>query len=113
MLAIKSTPSHKFSVFVEIADNIDPEWCIGRIDQDGNFIEAEVECTIDGTKALIKIHDYFKETYYKLPLLNFIIKLVYGFDSKTFMKLLAKKYGNKINGNTQITIILYELLEIA
>lgn len=113
MLTIKSTPNHKYSIFIELSENIDPEWCLGRIDEKGNFIEKEVECEINGKKALIKMHDYFKEPFDKLPLLNFILKLGYGFDGKMCQKILAAKYPGKINAKTQIAIILYELLEIA
>lgn len=113
MLSIKSTPQHKFSIFIELSENINPDWCLGRMDKNGNFIQDEVECTIDGTSALVKLHDYFKKTVQELPLLSFILKLGYGFDGKECQKLLYKKYGNKINHQTNVTIILYQLLEIA
>jgi len=112
MLKIKSTPNHKYSIFIELSENVDPEWCLGRVDKDGNFIENEVECEIDDKKALIKMHDYFKYPFDQLTMLSFILKLGYGFDGKMCQKILVAKYGNKINAKTEITVILYQLIEI-
>jgi hypothetical protein len=112
MLRIKALPNHKFSAFIELSGNIDPEWCLGRVDKEGKFIEAEVECEIDGHKALIRLHDYFKEKYESLPLLNFVLKLAYGLDGKQCQKVLLAKYPGKVDAKTEVTVILYELIEI-
>ncbi len=111
MLRIKSTPSHNYSVFVDLAENINPEWMLGKIDENGNVIQKEIECEIDGTQAIIELHDYFKEPFEKLTLLNFILKLGYGIPSVNFKKMLIKKYKGKINSKTEIAIILYKFIE--
>lgn len=111
MLKIKSSPNHQFDIFVELASNIDPEWLLGRFDKNGNLIEKEIECELDEKQAIIKLYDYFKKPFLLLPILNFVIRLGYGFDGKTCQQILKSKYGNKINNNTEIAIIQYELIE--
>jgi len=111
MLQIKSTPLHKFSIFIELAEKIDPEWLLGQFDDKMNSIQKEIEAEVDGKKAIIKLYDYFSEPFEKLTLLNFVFRLGYGFDGKTCQKILLKKYP-KITTKTKVAIILYELIEL-
>jgi len=113
MLKLKSPPTHGFSVFIDLVENLDFEKLIGRINEKGNLINNEVECTIDDKPCIIKIHDYFKESYDTLPCLGFIFKLAYGFDGKTAQQILRKKFPDKINLKTEVAVILYEIKEIA
>jgi len=112
MLSIKSTPKHNFSIFIELAEKMDPEWLLGQFDDKMNPVQKEVEAEVDGKKAMIKLYDYFSETFERLTLLNFIFRLGYGFDGKKCQQVLIKKYP-KINAKTKVAIILYELIEIA
>ena len=111
MLRIKSTPNHNYSVFVDLAENIDPKWMLGKIDENGKVIQKEIECELDGTQAIIELQDYFKETFERLTLLNFTLKLGYGIPSDEFKKMLIKKYKGKINSKREIVIILYKFIE--
>ena len=111
MLILKSTPKHNFSIFIELNDQLDPEWMLGRFDKDGKLIENEIECELDGKQAIIKLYDYFKEDFERLPLLNFILRLGYGFDGKFCQKILLKKYP-KITKDTKVGVVLYELIEM-
>jgi len=112
MLRIKSQPKHNVSWFIEPSENIDPEWMLGRFDKEGNLIENEIEVTLDDKQVIIKLYDYFKETFERLPLLTFTIRDGYDMDGKEFQKNLLKKYGNKINAKTEMWIVQYKVLEI-
>lgn len=113
MLRIKIPPAHNFSVFIDLAKNIPEKWMLGRMDKKGNFILNEIECEIDDVQAIIELHDYKKLPFNQLALITFDLKLIYGFDSDEFKKILFKKYKSEINQETEIAIILYKLIETA
>ena len=113
MLKIKIPPTHNYSVFIDLAENIPEEWLLGRIDEKGSVILNEIECEIDNKQAIIELQDYHKKPFAALTALNFIIKLSYGIDSTEFKKVLIKKHGGTINSKTEVAIVLYKLIETA
>lgn len=112
MLRIKSTPLHNFEVDIKLYSEIDPEYMIGRIDEEGKVIENEIEVELDGKPAMIKLLGCFKKEFKALPVMDFILRLAKGLDGKQVQQVLKKKYGAKIGPDTIILIYQYQILEI-
>lgn len=110
MLTLKSAPSHKFSLAVLLASEVNPEWLIGRI-EDGKLIENVIECTIDNNSALIRIIDQWKFKVKELTLANAILNLGLGLSSEMVKQVLYKKYKG-LTAETEIRLLIYELIEL-
>ena len=110
MLAIKTPPAHNFSLMILPASEVDPEWMIGRITEDNKFIESEIECTLDGKKAAIKLISQYKVEMKLLKHASDILRLTYGMTGEQVKNVLLKKYKG-LTDATEIRLIIYELLE--
>lgn len=110
MLKLKSPPKHNFALAILLASEVDPEWLLGKITDDGKFIQNEIECIIDEKSALIKLIDQWKMKISELTLADAILQLGLGLNSQTVKAVLIKKYQG-LKPDTEIRLIIYELID--
>lgn len=110
MLRIKSSPKHNKDIFIKPSFDVDPEWMLGRIDKDGNFIENEVECILDDRHCIIKLQNFQKKQFQFLPLLRMMLS-GFGIEPEKEQQIMRLNHGNKIKPHTELYIIQYELID--
>ena len=111
MLEIRSTKPHTYDIDIKLWSEIDPEYMLGKIDDKGNVIENEIEVTIDGKQAIIKLYDVFKKQFQELPLLNFTLLATKGINGKQVQQVLTAKHKRQIKPKEFIAVYLYKLIE--
>lgn len=112
MLKLKSPPNHNFALAILLASEVNPEWLLGKITDDGKFIQNEIECTIDEKQAMIKLIDQWKMKISELSLADAILQLGLGLTSQTVKAVLNKKHPG-LKPETEVRLIIYQLMEVA